>query len=78
MLITLWALPGALALYLVQHQDKMLTSRGCLALYPSYCLAQEHSGSVGLGWAHPTCQGLNILAGEDSGPTKNDLKENSG
>lgn len=56
----------------------MLTSRGLLALNLSYCLAQEHLGSVRLGWAQPTRQGLNILAGEDSGPTKDDLQENSG
>lgn len=56
----------------------MLISRGLLALNTSYCLAQELSGSIGLGWAQPTCQGLNILAGEDSGATEDDLRDNSG
>lgn len=54
----------------------MLTARGHLALHPSYCLTQEHSGTLWLGWAQPICQGLNILAVEDSGTTKNNLPEN--
>lgn len=56
----------------------MLTSRSHLALHPSYSLAQEHSGTLWLGWAQPICQGLNILAGEGSSTTKNDLQENNG
>lgn len=55
----------------------MLTGRGLLALYPSNCLTQEHSGTLWLGWAQPICQGLNILASEGSGTTKNDLQENN-
>ena len=71
-----WREACAPALYLVQHQHKMLTVRGHLALHPSYCLTQEHSGTLWLGWAQPICQGLYILAVEDSGTTKNDLPEN--